>query len=532
MPFDPSTATEFDPSSAVEYPQRPTFDQSSASPVASSLPMEALGAVTEPWLKMGTAVVAKPIADIAGLGGIVAHAFGGTKYDPTQLRKDVESALTYAPRTAAGASPYNPLNAIPEAIGGVIDEATGAIATGITDNEIAQAGIKEALTQGVGLLGVKKAPVVAKKSIQYLDDTPKRLEAKAAAASVADWQRAKPIEAAKVARANDIILPPMEVNPTKANRARSVAAGGNEAFRTASSIANKNKWNDMARKNLGLGPDRPLDAAGYDLARKQIAVPYDKAAEIGRLAPDANVIKNILDIEVPDILPAGEQSMGRVQRLTDKVVQDIQGGMTGNDALKSARSLRKEAKTVFDAARAGQVDPIKIAEAKAKFAIAEELDSLISSNIPDPKWKSQFDTSRKKMAESYALERATNLATSQIDPMVFAQEMSGRHRLTGAAKDMGEIAANYPGIADIYAESGMKVRMPSRSGPAGTAGYALGAPVGNAVAMSALGATTAAVMEGLYGKRLMTPQAQKRLTTPVDRRRPLVNNGLLTGNKP
>jgi len=132
MAFDPSTATEFDPSSAVEVTAG--FDPSSAAEMPVVQPPkpgykptvfeETTGAVVEPLMKMGSGIIAKPVSDIAGLGSLVARVFGIDGQDPLTIKKNVQAAMTYEPRTALGKSEYNPLNAIPDVIGKGVSAAT------------------------------------------------------------------------------------------------------------------------------------------------------------------------------------------------------------------------------------------------------------------------------------------------------------------------------------------------------------------------------------------------------------------------
>lgn len=508
---------------------------------------EVTGAVTEPILKMGSSLIAKPVSEVMGIAAMFSDYLGNKGGDPMGFKKSVQESLTYEPRTAAGRSEYNPLNAIPEAIGKGIQTVTtpvmGAIRGGASDDSVrgmAANALGEATAQGAGFIGVKGAPAVVKGVSkagpvvgEVVGDVAKNRaftkQAAAQAASTSDWQRAAAIDAAKVARENKVILNPSSV-AEGGRTVRMAAAGGSQHFNTAASIANKAKWNDMVRQDLGLGPDTQLTAETYNAVRKSIAKPYNDATSLGPLKPNADAVSAIREIEIPEILPAGEQAAGKMQRVTDLVAEQIEGGMTGKMAVDTTRTLRREAKAVFDSIRAGnQVDPVVIQTAKAKMAIAEKIDEVISSNITDPKWKSDFDTSRRKMAQSYAYERATNLVRRQVDPQVFAQEMQGRHMLTGNAAKMGEIAGNFPEIANVYAEKGQTFGMPVRSGVAGTFGFALGSLYGAPVATSAGAATLAAIGEKLMGKRLRTEAGQAKYATPVDRRLPIKESGLLTG---
>lgn len=74
--------------------------------------------------------------------------------------------------------------------------------------------------------------------------------------------------------------------------------------------------------------------------------------------------------------------------------------------------------------------------------------------------------------------------------------------------------------------------MPVRSGVAGTTGFAIGSMYGSPVATSAAAAALSSVGEKLLGKRLRGEAAQQKYATPVDRRLPLQNNGMLTVDTP
>ena len=548
MAFDPSTAVEFDPSSAVGVTKG--FDPSSASEVAPtaapqpakpvsqpSIFTRAVGGITEPLATIGTGMIAKPISDIAGIGAIFADYLGIKKNDPTAVKRSVEEAMTYQPRTAGGQAVVQNVLA---PIGGVIETGAQKLAGAVTDNPIAQAGVKEAALQGLGFVGVKNAPVVSRGAKAVVADTAADIakskaftqQAATQAASSADWERAAIIEAAKVARKNDIVMNPATVNPNRANNVRAAATGGSEVFDTAASIANKPRWNKMAREEMGLGKDVPLDESAYKLALTKVAKPYDDVANIGTITSMSDdALKAIREIDVPDILPAGEQAGGKVKRITDSIAEKIESGeMSGANMLKTIKDLRTEISSTREAIKSGtrQVTNVERDAMHAKSRLIDELEKITSENIADPKWRQGFNESRRKMAQIYALRDATDLATFQIDPMVFAAEMARPNFLTGAAKEMGQIAANAPGIANINAKSGYVMKMPSRSGPAGTAGYAFGAGTGlGAVPMSAAAAVIGAVGGKRYAKGLMTPEAQARLTTPIDRRKPLP--GMMTG---
>lgn len=510
---------------------------------------EVTGAFVEPIMKMGSSLIAKPVSDVAGLGSLVARVFGFDGRDPMDVKRGTQDYFTYQPRTTAGKSEFNPLNFVPETIGKGVSAVTEPTMRALRGDSSADSArgmavnaLGEAVPQALGFLGVKNTPFLQKnlnapviaRSAEQVAVRKAAIDAATEAASTADWQRAAAIDAAKLARKNDIVMNPALVNPTAPNKLRMAATGGSDVFDTAASINNKNRWNNMVREELGLSKSTPLNETTYKAQLSKAAAPYEKAAELGQLAPVADVIDAIRKIEVPEILIPGEQSAGKVARTSDQIINQIENGMTGAEALKTVKDLYREAKITRQAMNNGKdVGSVAIDAMRAKTALAKEMEKLLEANITDPAWKKAFGESRKKMSQIYTLRDATNLATHQIDPKILAKELEGPNFLTGAAKEMGQIAANFPEIADIYAKSGMTLRMPSRSGPAGTAGYAAGTAVGAAVPVSAVSAAVSSLGGKLYAKKLMKGESQAKLATPKDRRvyDPSIP-GMMTGQTP
>src|SRR6185369_12569061 len=113
-----------------------------------------IGGIAEPIASMASGVVAYPVSRAAGLlaamkGSVSAPGSPeGAPDFPLQQQAAVQDALTYQPKTAAGASPANPLNLIPYMIG------QGINAVGNwTEKSVAPPGsgpVREAVGHGVG----------------------------------------------------------------------------------------------------------------------------------------------------------------------------------------------------------------------------------------------------------------------------------------------------------------------------------------------------------------------------------------------
>lgn len=125
---------------------------------------EAVGSVVEPVAKMATGIVAKPISEVMGMSAAAHDYLTGQTGDAEGFKNHIANALTYEPTTEAGKSEYNPLNALPNAIGKGIDMIRPDAATGDQSTMAAMLrnGVREAIPQAIGLAGVKGAPAVVK----------------------------------------------------------------------------------------------------------------------------------------------------------------------------------------------------------------------------------------------------------------------------------------------------------------------------------------------------------------------------------
>lgn len=126
-----------------------------------------IDAVAEPLLKLGSSVLAKPVSDVVGLakGGYDAtrRALGYGQQGPNaeEAQRATQNFIEYEPSTQVGASDYNPLNAIPNAVGRVIQAIQPKAVTGEQSTTFAGMGqnaVREAIPQAIGLLGMKSAP--------------------------------------------------------------------------------------------------------------------------------------------------------------------------------------------------------------------------------------------------------------------------------------------------------------------------------------------------------------------------------------
>jgi hypothetical protein len=153
----------------TEESQKTKFEKMSFGRRATDI---ALG-IPDYLANLATSILAKPAGDFAGVAAIpVDAAMRGDGSTPNAVKQATQEALTYSPKTEFGKgiaeSPFNPINIIGKAIGGV-SESAADIVRGGTTNEVAAdtargvAGnlVQEAIPQALGFVGVKNAPKIA-----------------------------------------------------------------------------------------------------------------------------------------------------------------------------------------------------------------------------------------------------------------------------------------------------------------------------------------------------------------------------------
>ena len=124
---------------------------------------------------MLSGMVAKPVSDVAGLAATGYDILRGNKSgDPTGFKNEVQSALTYAPRTKSGSNvaEYNPLALIAKRVDWLGSGAQNNLAPSATSGPLQSAlgaGVHEAINQAPMFLGYGAKPVA--KSLSGVMDT-------------------------------------------------------------------------------------------------------------------------------------------------------------------------------------------------------------------------------------------------------------------------------------------------------------------------------------------------------------------------
>lgn len=334
-------------------------------------------------------------------------------------------------------------------------------------------------------------------------------------------KNAPQIEAAQKAAELGIVLNPAASNPTKMNKIKGVVVG-NKAIDTKAAALNDARWGDLAKEEMGLPVNTVLDKKAFETARDNISGPYRVIEQMPALAPTQEVGAALNKLRQSEEMIGGAKVKAAIDGLVDDAMTKIGQGMPGDQVIKNIRQMRNEAQDIYKAKRAGAaLSPEDAALADTKMGVANALESLIESNIQDPKALDDFRKARIGMAKTYAYEAATDLNTGKVDPMAIAKMTAGDNSLTGTIADIGKIAGNFPEVAKAGAAADRYLPALSRSGIGGSAGYAVGSLFGAPLTGSIAGAALGGLMSAGGAKGMASQAYQLAHAVPTDYRPPV-----------
>lgn len=330
--------------------------------------------------------------------------------------------------------------------------------------------------------------------------------------SAEDYARGPQIDAAAEAQRLGIALSPENIQPTLGPKALSAIAGqrGTDAIANA----NKNQIRKVALNELGLPETTQLDSkTPFNDARIKVAEPYNQVRKLPTMVADETILSSLEKLR-PDQAIIGSQKYAKgINAIIDDAVEKTSNGLTGAEVLKNVQTLRQRAQKTYNN-KSADLSALDLAD--TNLAIANVLESMIETNIFNPKLLSQFKDARQKMAKTYAYEGATDFNTGMIDVNKLSRITAKDNVMTGDIAALGKIAGNFPEAFTTSAtESVLSAPRITRSGIGGATGALIGAQIGGTTgsiigtALGALGGEGAGL---LAARRIASPEYQAGLS--------------------
>lgn len=356
------------------------------------------------------------------------------------------------------------------------------------------------------------APIVEQAAIAAKMPFEQQLQARRERMSLEDYARGPQIDAAAEAKRLGIALNPQDVQPTLGTRALSTVAG--ERGMEAIANANKNQIRKVVLGELDLPLTTQLDSkAAFDQARMKVAEPYSQVSKLPTMTADDATRAALNRLRPDETLIGSDRYAKAINGIIDDANKKVDAGLDGADLLKNVQTLRQRARKVYNNKNA---DLAALDLADTNLAVANVLESMIESNIFNPKLLDQFRTARQKMARTYAYEGATDLNTGMVDVNKLSRITAKDNTLTGDIASLGQIAGNFPdAFTSKAATAATKAARIGRTGAAGSlggiAGYALGGDYASAALGSLFGAGAGELGQAAAARRIASPNYQAGL---------------------
>lgn len=329
--------------------------------------------------------------------------------------------------------------------------------------------------------------------------------------SAEDYARGPQIDAAAEAQRLGIALSPENIQPTLGPKTLSAVAGqrGTDAIANA----NKNQIRKVAINELGLPETTQFDSkAPFNDARMRVAEPYSQVKKLPTMVADDSITASLNRLRPDEAVIGSERYSKATNAIIDDAVKKTSTGLTGAEVLKNVQTLRQRAQKTYNNKSA---DLASLDVADTNLAIANVLESMIETNIFNPKLLSQFRDARQKMAKTYAYEAATDFNTGMIDVNKLSRVTSKDNVMTGDIAALGKIAGNFPEAFTTKAtESMLSAPRITRSGVGGATGGGIGYQIGGvtgSIVGTALGALAGEGAGMLAARRIASPEYQAGL---------------------
>jgi hypothetical protein len=474
--------------------------------------LDYIAGIPETAITAGTGILKSTIAPFAAVAGELT---GGVNTPEGRARgaqwgKNVESALTYTPQTQTARDIINyageklegiDLNAIPFAQGSVV----GALAPA----------------------AVRQLPSAIKNEAGYLKGVVGEIPAvkasreKTVATNVANsYENAARIEASDLAvNKYGLAIDPEVSNPTAGAKVRGAIVGERNVSNMMAE-QNQPKITAALKEEVGIPPTKVLNEATFKEAHAapEITQPYDKVKSISNVQLGATTLADLEAIKRGALIGEKSSDTLHIAQRLDNLKADVLTGGDGNRFLSSVQQLRKEAQDIYR--KKDPLTPLERREAEAIMKAADILEGVLTDNLPVIKDRDAFLKARVAQAKLYQLEEATNLATGVPDPRVLAKMIDDKRPISGTARDIGIIAANFPDAVTPMGKGGLTFPRITRATLPGALGAMVGLPLGPAGSLvgAAIGTGVGEITKRVMAKNMLTPEFQIRNAVPPDYR--------------
>ena len=474
--------------------------------------MDYIAGIPETAITAGTGILKGAVAPFAAVAG---ELLGGVntpqgRAQGARFGKNVESALTYTPQTQTA---KDIIGYAGEKLQG-IDFSAIPFAQGSTVAALAPAATRQLPS------AIKNEAAYLKGVVGEIPSVKAAREKTAATNLANSYENSARIEASDLAvNKYGLAIDPEVSNPTTGAKVRGAIVGERNVSNMMAE-QNQPKVTAALKKEVGIPPTKKLDEATFKEAHAapEITQPYDKVKAIPSVQIGATTLDDLEAIKRGALIGEKSSDTLHIAQRLDNLKADVLAGGNGNRFLSSVQQLRKEAQDIYR--KKDPLTPLERREADAIMKAADILEGVLTDNLPVIRDRDAFLKARTAQAKLYQLEEATNLATGIPDPRVLAKMVGDKRPISGVARDIGLIAANFPDAVTPMGRGGLTFPRITRATLPGALGAMVGLPLGPAGSLvgAAIGTGVGEITKRVMAKNMLTPEFQARNAVAPDYR--------------
>lgn len=226
--------------------------------------------------------------------------------------------------------------------------------------------------------------------------------------------------------------------------------GGKQAIEATAQIKNQPVTNKLAARALGLADDTPITPDLLSGIRDQAGKAYESVKNIGTITADdayEKALKSVQEKYSGASKDFPELASESVKKLTDALNKKT---ISADGAIEQIKNLRGSAKANQSSAVAAER-----LLGKAQKKAADTLDDLIERNLIKTMGKDQagrqiikdYKLARQTIAKTYAVEKALNPATGNVNAASLAKQAQKGVPLSPELKQAATFAQGFPRLA-------------------------------------------------------------------------------------
>lgn len=328
--------------------------------------------------------------------------------------------------------------------------------------------------------------------------------------------------AAQAASDAGYVIPPADLQPGTLSN---LVSGFSGKIKTAQEASARNQpvTNTLARRELNIPPDVPLNIDTLKAIRSNAGQAYQAVSGAGVITPGQAYTQALDDIVQPYVQAAKAFPNAKPNPIVDEINALRSGQFDAASAVAKIKTLRADADAAYGA---GNKDLGKALKSGAG-ALEDAIDAHLAASNAPAQLLQQFREARQTIAKTYSVEKALNSETGDVSAQALANQLRRGRPLSGHLRTAAQAGMAFPKATQALKEAPGAVSPLDWAMAAGM-GTATGGPIGLA-GLAMRPAARSLLLSGPYQRAALQQAAGPGLLSQLPEQilnQQLLRNGL------